>query len=183
MAEPITTFFNALGLPEILLWLLTFAIVYGVLSQIQMPKHNATRAIIGMIAGFFVLMAVPGQLITVLSKMASSLLLVILGLLILIIFFEVSGHKTGKRVIELGPPDKEGKPTIKSEKAANILEAHPTVFALILIIIALLIFISSGGLELLGIQQISFGGISGNTLLFLLIIIAAIAWMIHESKG
>jgi len=179
MPADIISFFSALGLPDILLWLLTFAIVYGVLSQLHLKLSNATRAIIAMIAGFFVLMAVPGSLIIVLSKMTSSLLLVILGLLVLIILLEVAGHK--KTIIEVVGKDEKGNPKMQ-ERHLNILEAHSTVFALIIIIIALLIFISSGGLQLLGIQNISFGGISGNTLLFLLIIIAAIAWMIYESK-
>lgn len=172
MAEVIT-FFEQLGLPEILLWLLTFAVVYGVLSQIEIPKSNATRAIIGMISGFFVLLAMPGQLITVLSKMASSLILVILGLLILIIFLEVAKVKHVRY-------EKTEKGVAKVEE--SFYEKYGKAIALILIIIAALIFVSSGGLELLGISGINFGGISGSTILFLIIIIAAIAWMIQGSK-
>lgn len=178
MPAPITGFFEQLGLPEILLWLLTFAVVYGVLSQLKIPQSNATRAIIGMIAGFLVLFAVPGQLITVLSKMASSLLLVVLGLLVIIIFLEVAQVKVHK---EEPYQTKEGERGIR-KTPISIFEKYGKIIAIILIIIAILIFIYSGGLQLLGIQQITFGGISGNALLFLIIIIAVIAWMIYESK-
>jgi hypothetical protein len=36
-------------------------------------------------------------------------------------------------------------------------------------------------LDLIGIKGINLYGISGNALLFLLVIVAAIAWMVHEA--
>ena len=40
-----------LGFPDLLLWLLTFAVVYGVLSQAKVPKSAASRAIISIVSG------------------------------------------------------------------------------------------------------------------------------------
>ncbi len=178
MVTDIRSFLNALGLPEILLWLLTFAIVYGILTQAKILHSNATRAIIAMISGFFVLMAVPSATIAVLEKMISNWILLIIGLVVLIVLLEVGGVKAKPKVLEV---DKEGKPKLFSAPE-NIFEAYGKVIAVILILFAVMIFVSAGGLELLGWKGVSFGGISGNALLFLLIVIGAIAWMIYESK-
>src|SRR3990172_5660582 len=80
-----------LGFADILLWLLTFAVVYGILSQVKVPATNAPRAIISIVAGFLVLLAVPTQLVDVLSNISSSLILVGLGILALVVFLEVAG--------------------------------------------------------------------------------------------
>lgn len=181
MATPddITSFFSALGLPEILLWLLTFAIVYGLMTHAKiLEKSHATRAIIAIVAGFLVLMG-GTPIIPVLEKMASSLILVVIGLLVLIIFLEVMKVQGKKTITE---KTKEGG-TIYHKVPIPFYEAYGQILAIILIIASVLIFVSAGGLELLGWKGISFGGISGNTLLFLLVIIAAIAWIIAESKG
>src|SRR3989344_7075079 len=82
-----------LGFPDLLLWLLTFAIVYGVLKQANMPKSEASRAIIAIVSGLFVLMASPASLITIISKMSTNLILIVLGLLVVIIFLEASKVK------------------------------------------------------------------------------------------
>src|SRR3989338_6986589 len=59
MALETLTQLERLGFPDLLLWLLTFAIVYGVLSQIKMPKSAASRAIIGIVSGLFVFIFAP----------------------------------------------------------------------------------------------------------------------------
>lgn len=170
-----------LGFPEIMLWLLTFAVVHGILTQVKIPDSPGARAIIAMVSGFLVLFSAPAQLIAVMSQMASSLLLVVIGLLVLIIFLEIVGLQTGKVVLEQVGTDKEGKPITK-QKPASLFQAYPLLFAIILIAIAVLVFTSSGGLELLGFKGIALPTNIGSWV-FLLIMIGAIGWMMMESKG
>ena len=151
-------------LPEILLWLLTYAVVYGVLSQVNIPASKSARSIIAIVSGFLVLMSQPTQILAVLSQIAGNMLLVIIGILIFVIFIEIAGLKFGE-------PGKE-----------KSLRQHPSlnkIFLIILVIIAVAIFISAGGLRLLGWEGRIFN-IDWNTLLFLLIVIGAIWWMASE---
>ncbi|HIQ50064.1 MAG TPA: hypothetical protein EYH56_02615 [Nanoarchaeota archaeon] len=151
-------------LPEILLWLLTYAVVYGVLSQVNIPSSKTARNIIAIVSGFLVLMSQPTQILAVLSQIAGNMLLVIIGILIFVIFIEIAG--------------------IKFEEGKSVRE-HPNlskIFLIILVIIAVAIFISAGGLRLLGWEG-RILNIDWNTLLFLLIIIGAIWWMTSEKGG
>ena len=51
---------KAAGFQLVLLWLLTLAIVYGVLSHIDLPKSITTRGVISIVASFMVLIAAAG---------------------------------------------------------------------------------------------------------------------------
>ena len=153
-------------LPEILLWLLTYAIVYGILSQVGdggIPKSKAARSIIAIVAGFLVLMSQPAEILAVLSQMAGDMLLVIIGILVLVVFVEMAGVKLG------------GTKITAHKHVSRIL-------FLAFVVIAVAIFISAGGLRLLGWEGRIFN-IDWNTLLFLIVIIGAIWWMISESEG
>jgi len=86
-------FLQSLGLPQILLWLLSFAILYGSLEQVQIPKSKMSRALISMVIAFFIILAAPVALINLLSQMSGALILVVLGILVLIVFLEVAGAK------------------------------------------------------------------------------------------
>ena len=147
-------------LPEILLWLLTYAVVYAVLEQVEIPKQKSARAIISIVAAFLVLMSYPAELIAVLSRMAGEMLLVIIGLLIFLIIIEVT-----------------------KIKGTTIEHAYGKwIFTIAIVLIGIAIFVSAGGLELLGWKGV-FLNIDWNTLLFIAIVAAAIIWMAHESKG
>ncbi len=167
---------QSLGLPEIMLWLLTFAVVYGILSQVEIPRSNSARVIIALVSGFMVLFSAPREMVSVMSEMASSLILVVIGLLVLIIFLEMAGLKTKKYIVE---KDAQGQPV--GEKPANILEAYSFVFGLILLGIAVLVFVNSGGLNLLGLTNVSLPSNLGSWF-FLIVIIAAIWFMVREGK-
>lgn len=147
-------------LPEILLWLLTYAVVYGILSQVSIPKSKSARSIIAIVAGFLVLMSQPTQILAVLSQVAGDMLLVVIAILVLLVFVEMAG-------IEKHKPHK-----------------HPhlsKIFLIVLVIIAVAIFVSAGGLRLLGWEGRVFN-MDWNTILFLIIVIGAIWWMLSE-KG
>ncbi len=151
-----------IGLPEILLWLLTYAIVYGVLAQVEIPKSKSARSVIAIVSGFLVLMSQPAEILTVLSQMAGDMLLIIIGILVLLVLLEVSGFKTGEHIV------------------GETYKKH--IFLVALILIAVAIFVSAGGLQLLGWSGAVFN-IDWNTIFFLIIVIAAIAWMASEGGG
>ncbi|NOZ81876.1 MAG: hypothetical protein GXO63_01875 [Candidatus Micrarchaeota archaeon] len=165
-----------LGIPELMLWLLTFAVVYGVLSQVNIPKSNSARVIIALVSGFMVLFSAPAELVSVMSQMASSLILVVIGLLVLIIFLEIAGVKFKEP--EVITPD--GK-TIKEGVTANVFEKYSHIFAVIFIIIAFLVFVNAGGLELLGLRSVYIPQ-NITSWAFLIIVIVAIWFMIKEGN-
>ncbi len=164
-----------LGFADILLWLLTFAIVYGILSQINIPKNSReTQAIIAVVVGFLVLLSTPAALISFISNVSSSLILVGVGLLMIIIFLEVAG--LSKEVVT--KIDEKGNAV--TEKV-SFLSNHPVLFTLILLIIVAVIFVSSGGLSIVGFDLPRGFDVTGT--IFIIAIVAAIGWMIFgETK-
>ena len=174
-----------LGFPDILLWLLTFAVVFGVLSSAGkkgIPESKAARGIISIVVAFMVMFAAPTQLIGVLEHMSSSLVMVIVGLLLVIVFLEAAGIKSRRRVAQL---DKEGNPTGKFyEEAVSIFEKRPMLFVAIFAIAITLIFFASGGWDLLGIQfnVADLPPINLTGLVFMLVIVITVGWMIANPK-
>jgi len=179
MAISIFTSLQNLGIAQILLFLLSFAIVYGLLKQYKIPNSNAAQAMIGLAVAFLVLMAAPVALVNVLTEMSANLILVAVGLLVLIVFLEVAGIQ--EKVTVVKGKDKDGKP-ITEERNVKIFEKYGYAFAIILGIIAILIFINAGGLGLIGMQNINLSGASTTTVIFFIIILLAIFWLIGE-KG
>ena len=153
-----------LGLPEILLWLLTFAVVYGVLAQVRIPENREARAIISIVVGLFVLFAVPSNLIEIISSMSSSLILVVLGILVLLVFLEVAGLKHYEAV-------KDEKGNVVGTKPVSLFSANKYITAIAFIIIAILIFAGAGGLGLLGLDIPDFTEMGSLTMLFFVVII------------
>ncbi len=160
MAEFLSTLQN-LGFPEILLWLLSFAIVYGVMSQAKIPDSKPARAIIAIVVGFLVIFSAPTALIDVLSKMSTALVLVVLGILVLLVFLEIAGIK---------------------HPQGSYMQQYAKWFAPIFIIIAILVFVGAGGLQLIGLPQIDLSGQANVTLFFFIVIILAIVWMLMEKE-
>lgn len=179
MAIDLTQFQN-LGLPEIVLWMLSFAIIYGILDQAKTPGSKASRGIISIVIAFFVLLSAPATLTVFLSNMTSSLVLVLVGLLVLIIFLEVAGIKA-----EPAFYDEEGKrikfPLGKEPDSVPIFQRYGYIFAIAFIIIAALIFVNAGGLQTLGIN-INLSGAATTTTAFFIFIILAVIWMVAEKK-
>jgi len=172
-----------LGFPEILLWLLTFAVIYGVLSHAGekgMPKSQASRAIIGIVAGFFVLFAAPTNLISVLTQMSSGLILVVVGLLVLVVFLEVAGVKVGKEIYIKDPKTGE---TTSHTKPVGMFEKYGKELGIVLIIITILMFAGAGGLQLLGFENFQFTQQGSMSIIFFVVIILAIIWMINEQTA
>jgi hypothetical protein len=168
-------FLERLGFADILLWLLTFAIIYGILSQIKVPKSREAQAIIAIVAGFLVLLSAPAGLIGFMSQMSSGLVLVGVGLLLLFIFLEVAGLSGEAEKID----PKTGKPTGKTVQF-SFLSEHPLIMSAALLIIVALIFVSAGGLDLLGLQMPF--NLNINGVIVLIGLILAVVWMTQEAK-
>jgi hypothetical protein len=168
-----------LGFADVLLWLLSFAVVYGVLSQADIPKSKQVRAIIAIVLAFFVLIAVPTTLISALSQLSSALLVVVLGIFILIVLLEVGGVKHVAE-IAVGYDEKTGKPNKFAPVEERLWSQHPYIIAISLIMIVALIFIGAGGLKLIGLNV---PGIDIMGSAFFILIILAVLWMIQEGKG
>ncbi len=177
----IFTILQNLGIAQILLFLLSFAVVYGLLKQYKVPKSNAAQTMIGLAIAFLTIMAAPVALVSILTEMSANLILVAVGLLVLIIFLEVAGvkstvaYKNPKAVSKENPEGWEKKPI-------SIFERYGYAFAIVLGIIAILIFINAGGLGLIGVQNINLSSASTTTIVFFIIILLAIFWLIGE-KG
>jgi len=169
-------FLERLGFADILLWLLTFAILFGILSQVKtLPKSANT--IIAMVIGFLVLMAAPAALISVIEAMSSGLLLVVLGLLVFIVFLEIAGVKLRRKTG--GKHPQTGADLYEEVK---FFQKHGLLTTVALLIIASLIFIGAGGLELIGLEAWPIPSVSPVGAFFFIVIIIAILWMLAESS-
>lgn len=156
-----------LGLPQILLWVLTFAVVFEVLSRLKI-LGRAPAAIVSVITGLFVLMAVPNAVIQVIASMSTGLITLVIGLISLVALLEVAGvrHITY---------DKDGKAT----GAYPYLQKHGTVVALVLFGLAVAIFVAAGGLGLVGIAALPSIGLGTWVLIAIGV---AVLWMFSEAK-
>ena len=159
----------------VLPWLLTFAIVYGILSHVGdkgMPQSKPARSVIALVMAFIVAPFL-GPWVQVLMNMIGSLVVLIAGLLVLIVFLEVMGTKKSVLV-----KNKDGKVV---ENELSIFEAYGTWFAVLFVIIGVIVFMSSGGLQALG-WEVPIEIVYNWPLMFFLAIVAiAIWWMSSEN--
>jgi len=141
-------------------WMLTLAIVYGILEHYKIPNSQSARGVISIVAAFLVLPVGP-IIAPFLTNMVKSMLVVGVGILVALIFVEMLGYKVGK--------------------GENIFEKYPVGFGVVLIIIAILVFVSSGGMQLLNIDI----NIDSNTLsatFFIIIMILGVWWMTAKEE-
>ncbi|MFP4633403.1 MAG: hypothetical protein ACLFM9_00295 [Candidatus Aenigmatarchaeota archaeon] len=159
----------------VLPWLLTFAIVYGILSHIGkdgLPESNPARAIIGIVLAFIIAPAL-SPFVPALMQYSAGFVILIAGFLVFIVLLEVFGIKAKKPIV-----GDEG-PTGESEEL-SIFEEYPKFFAFVIGVLALLVFFGSGASEAAGINIPS--GVSQNypLLFFLGFMVLVVWWMISE---
>ncbi|HLC51247.1 MAG TPA: hypothetical protein VJH90_02635 [archaeon] len=174
----VSGFLQRLGFADILLWLLTFAIVYGLLSKAKVPQSKEAQAIIAMVFGFLVLFAVPSAVVGYISQLSTGLVLVLLGLLVFIVLMEALGFKL-KKVLPVFD-EKTGKKIGATEKEMSVFEAHPYVFGAAFLIIIALLFVSSGGLSILGIKIPTGFDITGTAVI--IAVILAVLWILFKGE-
>ncbi|MFB6088213.1 MAG: hypothetical protein ABEK36_00360, partial [Candidatus Aenigmatarchaeota archaeon] len=73
-------------------WLLTFAIVHGILNHYEIPHNKSARAVISLSIAFLVL-PVAAPVMSVLTRMGLSLVIIFCGLLFFLILLELTGTK------------------------------------------------------------------------------------------
>jgi len=112
-------------------WMFTLAVVYGILEHYKIPQSQSARAVISLVAAFLVLPLAP-TLVPFITGMVKRLVVVAVGILTALIFVEMLGYKVGKK--------------------ENIFEKHPIGFGIVMIIIAIIVFVGAGGLELLNFK-------------------------------
>jgi hypothetical protein len=147
------------GFQLVLLWLLTLAVVYGILSHLELPKSMTARGVISIVSSFLVLVAAAGTMAAnFLSNLATSAIAVAFGLMVTMIFLEITKTKEG---------------------GEHIFAKHPKFFAAALIIIAILVFIGAGGLSFIAIPEIAISTPIAAIGLFLIVMMASV-WILFK---
>jgi hypothetical protein len=162
-------FLSGLGLPQILLWVLTFAVVFEILKGLKILSR-APAAIVAMVVGFLVLLAVPVAVITAIATMSTGLIVAAIGFLVVLSIIAVGNIKV------LGiAKDSEGKPYPVEEHPFKV---HGTKMTILAIAVAAVIFVAAGGPALIGISVLP--TISLGTW-FLIVVGLAVLWMLSEA--
>lgn len=157
-----------LGIAEILLWILVFAIVFGVLNMLCIfgkvgadGKHSGKKinALVALVVSFFVLMSIPLALISVITSMVNSF--VILAIVLVVLSALLSMATCGWFT------DKDG------------WQKYAKYVAIVLVIIAIWVFIQSGGLALIGLSSLPALGITLE-MVIIAILVLAVLWLIFS---
>ncbi|MCK4634758.1 MAG: hypothetical protein KAT37_02705 [Candidatus Aenigmarchaeota archaeon] len=151
----------------ILPWLLTFAIVFGILGHYEIPKNKSARAIIAIALAFFV-MPVAAPVVAILGQLGMGLVMLFAGLLFILILFEMTGIKHFGKGIDKGIDARQ-----------KITEKYYRGFGVALAILAIMVFIGAGGLGYLGY---SVPTINYPLVFFIGIIVLMIWWMVKEGE-
>ena len=166
-------FLSGLGLPQVLLWLLTFAIVYELATRTKVIANDKIAAIVALVVGFLVLMAVPTAVITAISTMSTGMIVTAIGILVVVAMFEMG------QVLHITPDitvGEDGKPVKVGETKKTPLQKHATIVSIIAVVIALAIFNMAGGLALIGIPSLSLPFIPAYVW-FVILAVAAVYWV------
>ena len=158
---------SGFGLPEILLWVLSFAVIFAVLTKAKI-FGRAPAALISIAVAFLVLMAAPAALITVIASMSTGLIALGIGVIVLIALLQIAGAS------KLTQDAKTGQ-----IKSVSWIGEHGTVTAAVVLVLAAIIFWTSGGAALIGIPALPMLG-AGTILIGLVGI--AVLWMLSESE-
>jgi hypothetical protein len=147
------------GFQLVLLWLLTLAVVYGILSHLELPKSLTARGVISIVSSFLVLVAAAGTMAaSFLSNLATSAIVVAFGLIVTMIFLEITNTKVG---------------------GEHIFAKHPKFFAAALIIIAILVFVGAGGMSFIAIPAIAISTPIAAIGVFLIVMMASV-WILTK---
>ncbi|GEM_PF-788630 len=150
----------------VLPWLLTFAIVYGVLSQLGdgdgLPESDAARAVIGIVLAF-VIAPVLSPYVIQLAALSTGFVALIAGVILLSIFVQIAGFEGGGG----------GK---------KFFGKYPTLTGFTVFVLAVLIFIGSGAHEALGITIPGYISQNYPLLFFLAFMVMIVHWMVKGDE-
>ncbi len=149
-----------MGFDLILVWALSIAIVYGILTKLKLPESYSARGVISIAAGFLIMLASAGSAIpTIIQNIVVSLVVVGFLLLMVVIFLELLGVKS-----------------------TELLEKHSGIALVVIAGIVAAIFVASGASSLFNFPLV----ISQGTLTFVIFLIfaAMIVWVLaKEGEG
>lgn len=173
---------SGLGFEHVLLWLLTFALIHGLMGQARiLDNARETRAIIAIVAGFFVILAAPEELINVISNMSAGMILIVMAILVIVAFVEALGLK--HVVYESAGIHPETRQEIKRPVQVGFFTRHTYILAAVLIIVGILIFFGSGGASLLGLENVEIDDETITSVILIIVIIISVLWMIQGEKA
>ncbi|UCG95724.1 MAG: hypothetical protein JSV92_01600 [archaeon] len=153
-------------------WLLTFAIVYGILGHYNVPKNNSARTIIALVIAFFI-MPIAGPVVGILGQLGMGMLILFAGVLFIMILFEITGTRHYVGIAEKGKK--------VDEKRHKITEVHYRSFGVAIAILVAMVFVGAGGLQYLG-YNVSLGAINYPLVFFIGILVLIIWWMVKEGE-
>ncbi len=163
--EEISEFFGVDFFSLVLPWLLTFAIVYGVLSQLGegngMPENKGARATIGIVLAF-IIAPVLSPYAKELAGLSAGFVALIAGVLILVIFTEIAGLRK----------DKAGE--------GEFFGKYPLLTGTVLVALAVLVFVGSGAHTALGIEIPPYIAQNYPLLFFLAFMVMIVWWMVSK---
>jgi hypothetical protein len=162
-------FLSGLGLPQVLLWLLTFAIVFELATRTGVVANDKVAALVALIVGLLVLMAAPTAVITAISTMSTGMIVAAIAGLVVLSIFEVG---------QITKPAYAGKDEDGKEKYVSVKphQAHSTIAGVIAFIVAIGIFVMAGGPALIGIPSLSLPFIPAYAW-FVILAVAAVYWV------
>jgi len=164
-------FLAGLGLPQILLWVLTFAVVFEILTKLNIMKR-APAAIVSVVVGLFILLAVPVAVIAAIATMSTGMIVAAIGFIVVLALIEVG--QIGPRGVVA--QDKDGN---KEYGRIHPFSAHSTIMTIVVLAVAALIFWMAGGFALIGLPALPAIGMGT----WILITVGlAVLWMLSEAK-
>jgi hypothetical protein len=148
------------GFPLLLIWMLTIAIVYGILSHVNIPKSYSVRAVISIVSGFLVLFAAAASSIPlVIQNIISSLIVFGFVFLLVVVFLELLGIKSGE-----------------------LLGKYSPIILIIVAFVVFMIFLGSGAAAILPIR-LTLSETAVSILLFIIIMALAMWILVREEQG
>lgn len=147
------------GFVLVLLWVLSLAIVWGLLHHANIPKSVTARGVIAIAASFLVLLAAAATpAVAFLENLITASVLIAFGLLVLIIVLELAGVK-------------------------GVFTEHSKFFAAAIIVLITAIFVGAGGLNVVGLPSIEINQAVLAFVVFIGVMIVTIFLFVKESGG
>ena len=148
-----------MGFDLILVWMLSMAIIYGILTKLKMPESYSARGTIAIASGFLIMLASAGTAIPmIIQNLVVSLIVVGFVLLLIVIFLELMGIK-----------------------AVETLEKYSSIALIAVVVIAFLIFLSSGATNLFNLHV--FFSQTTLALVLFLVFMSFVVWIMAKEEG
>jgi hypothetical protein len=109
---------------------------------------KSTRGVISIVIAFLIL-PTAAPLVGTLAMMARNLIMLVVAILVFIVLLELMGGTKRKEIVGVDPQTGQAKVIEYS-----IFDKYAKHFAVLVILFALIIFISSGGFDVLGISKL-----------------------------